>query len=241
MDLESSRLIKNKVAPPPRVKRIATLDDIKRIEPKIESRPSLPVPIPPAGEIKPKPKPKSKGFPFRLVMVVLMFFSIAGLILSLITISRYDKLYKHYYKTSVVNGFKYAKAKEDIKHLNGVNAKIIGDRNNILQAYRTKSHQYNKLQQKENNYKQLLSSKALSLGVVKGDLRVSSAKTEALAVQRELLLSKVQERDQRINELTNQLLASISGQEELAKENIKLSQECKNLREELNSIAKGEK
>lgn len=211
----------------PQIRRVITLDEIKRIEPpKILPQPLKKEPI--------KRKPDLPKLSVKIFLIGLIFFAVLGVELAIIY--RYDKLNKRLYQISISLKDRLMQINRELKQVNRVKTKITKNRNNLLQAYRQRGFLYDRLQFKENDYKRLLISKASWSGVVQGDLRVAIAQIEALKVQRELLASQVREKDERIRQLTTQLLNNIGEQELLINENLKLRKERDQLTVELTAI-----
>lgn len=224
MELEVSQLTKRPKAPPPRVKTVSTLRDLK----PTELKKTVPLSI--------KKESVLKKSPYRFILLGLVFLSVAGMILSIITISRYDKLNKRLYQVSLLNKNKYLEAQGRLDQSDKITSKITENRNKLLNAYRMSNLDNTKFQVKENGYKSLLASKSLSLNTTKGDFRIASAQLEALKVQQELLVNQLKEKNEQVHQLTVWLLNHITEQEQLAKDNIKLSKECKDLKETIINI-----
>lgn len=203
----------------PKIRRITTLDEVKRLEP---------------SKAPPPPVKKEPGIPgvlIRLLLIGLVVFSIVGMGLVIIyrydklIIFRYDELNKRLHKRSVFLKDKLMRTNRELEQVGRVKDHMTKNRNSLLQAYREHNSQLNRLQSKENSYKSLLKAKASWLGMLNGDLRVATAQIEALKVQRELLMEQIKERDKRIRELRTQLLNNIGEQELLVNEVIKLREE----------------
>lgn len=224
MDVKNKNKIESVQEQLPQIKRITTLDEVKRIKP---------------SRLLPPPAKKGPGIPkvsIKLFLIGLLFFSIVGLGLAIFTIYRYHKENKRLYQTSVTLKNEFLQTRRELKKTNEVKNHIVKSRNSLLQAYRERSSLYDKLQLKENSYKTLLTAKASWIGTLQGNLRVATAQIEALKVQRDLLASRAEEMGEQIYQLTTQLLNNIDEQELLVNENLKLREEREWLARELFAI-----
>lgn len=203
----------------PQIRRVARLEDIRRV---IPPKPQ----IPPIKEIR---APKRSRFAIRFLITAILFFGILGF--QLFVIHRHAALNKQLYQISVKLKERIAVLQEKLHYTHKINNKLSDNRKRLIRNYFNLSAQSKILQFKIDNFRDISSAKSAKVDLLEGDLRITYTKAEALKVQNEVLAKELENRDTYIRELTAKLINNIGEQELLINENLRLKGEVETMKQ----------
>lgn len=197
----------------PQIRRIAKLDDVRRVTPPREVRP-------PEKKIIPIQKPRA-GLTF--FIIGLLFFLILGF--ELAVIYRYDKLNKRLYQISLSLKDRIVKLQNKLHYANKTVDKLVTSRKGLIRGYLNLGADYKILQYKIGDYGTISMAKSSKINNLEGELRVLNARIQAAGAQNEVLANELRGRDEHIRELTAKLINSIGEQELMIDENLRIKEE----------------
>lgn len=199
----------------PQIRRIAKLDDIRRV---IPAKPIIPLE---KRIIHPK-----QSINYSLFILIGIFLAVFAF--ELAVIYRFDKLNKRYYRIALSHKNTAIDLKSRLEHADRLKNALADNRQLLVKVHLMLASKYKILQfnidKNKSDYENMLSQNKNTISLLEGDLRVASAKAEAVVVQNELLTQEINRKNEYLKELTDRLLYNIEQQKILVNENLKLKE-----------------
>lgn len=229
MDIEASAVTVQRQEEP-EIRCVSDLKDIRKVIPA----------KPPVSIIAPQKKQSiAKGQRSIIVPVVIgvFFLFLIGIIsYQLSAMQRRNKLNYELYQLALSHKNKAEILDSKLQYANKIKNILRYNQKTLRKSFSFLSSKYNALQSKMEKdrigYENLLAEKTSIINGLQNDMRLVSAREEAVRAQNEVLSKTMEEKDSYVRELTDKLVYNITQQELLISENLRFKKQFGELPQE---------